>query len=190
MLARDRIGREIKPPDRYGYADLIAIALIVASEVLEDEPTSVKVALASKEKDKWQFAMEEGMKSLYDNNTQELIRKTIGLRVVSCKWLFKRKEGLKGVELDNFKARLVARGSTQKEAIEFNEVFSPVVKHRSIKLLLAMVIEFDLELEQIGVKRIFLFGEIDETILMRQPGDLKSEAMRIMFASFKGSFMA
>lgn len=33
-----------------------------------------------------------------------------------------------------------------------------------------MVIEFDLELEQIGVKRIFLFGEIDETILMRQPG--------------------
>lgn len=97
---------------------------------------------------------------------------------------------MKGVELDNFKARLVARGSTQKEAIEFNEVFSPVVKHRSIKLLLAMVIEFDLELEQIGVKRIFLFGEIDETILMRQPGDLKSEAMRIMFASFKGSFMA
>jgi len=54
-----------------------------------------------------------------------------------------------------FKARLVARGFTQKEGIDFNEVFSPVVKHRSIKILMAMVAEFDLVLEQMDVKTKF-----------------------------------
>ena len=53
------------------------------------------------------------------------------------------KKGIQGVEPDRFKARLVARGFTQNEGIDFNEVFSPVVKHRSIKILMAMVAEFD-----------------------------------------------
>ena len=44
MLARDRIRREIKQPKRYGYVDLIAFALVAASEVLEEDPKNVKVA--------------------------------------------------------------------------------------------------------------------------------------------------
>ena len=53
VLARDRTIREIKQPKRYGYADLIAFALVAASEVLEEDPKTVKVVLASKEKEKW-----------------------------------------------------------------------------------------------------------------------------------------
>ena len=59
MLARDRTRREIKQPKRYGYADLIAFAL----EVLEEDPKTVKVVLASKEKEKWLSAMNEEIKS-------------------------------------------------------------------------------------------------------------------------------
>lgn len=88
--------------------------------------------------------------------------------MVSYKWIFKRKEGIKGVEPDRFKAKLIARGFTQKEGVNFNEVFSTVVKHRSIRLLLAMVAELDLELEQMDVKIAFLCGELDETIFMKQ----------------------
>lgn len=47
-------------------------------------------------------------------------------------------------------ARLVAKGYTQKEGVDFNEVFSPVVKHSSIRVLLAMVALFDLECEQMS----------------------------------------
>lgn len=54
------------------------------------------------------------------------------------------------------------------EGIDFDEVFSPVVKHRSIRILLVMVVEFDLELEQMDVKIAFLCGELDETIFMKQ----------------------
>jgi len=48
MLAQDRTRREIKQPERYGYADLIAFALVAASEVLEEDPKTLKVVLASK----------------------------------------------------------------------------------------------------------------------------------------------
>src|ERR1051325_9249622 len=96
-------------------------------------------------------AMDNEIKSLHDNNTW-LIKKPAGARLVSCKWIFKVKEGIEGVVSKRYKARLVARGFTQKEGIDFNDVFSPVVKHRSIQMLLPMVAHFDLELEQMDAK--------------------------------------
>ena len=65
-----------------------------------------------------------------------------------------------------FKTRLVAKGYTQKEGVDFNEVFSPVVKHSSIRVLLVMVALFDLELKQLDVKTTFLHGELEEQIYM------------------------
>ena len=113
--------------------------------------------------------MNEEIKSLHDNHTWELIKKPPGSRVVNCKWIFKKKEGIQGVEPDRLKARLVARGFTQKEGIDFNEVFSPVVKHSSIRILMATVSEFGLLLEKIDVQTTFLYGKLDEVILMKQP---------------------
>ena len=83
--------------------------------------------------------MDDEIKSLHDNNTWELIKKPSGARVVRSKWIFKVKEGIKGVALKKYNESLVARGFTQKEGVDFNDVFSPIVKHRSIRMLLAMV---------------------------------------------------
>ena len=55
-----------------------------------------------------------------------------------------------------FKARLVAEGFTQCEGVDFNEIFSSVVKHRSIRLVLSLVAQFDLELEQMDFKTTLL----------------------------------
>ena len=57
----------------------------------------------------------------------------------------------------------------QKEGIDYNVIFSPVVKHTFIQMLLAIVIQFDLELEQIDVKTTFLHDELEEKIYMKQP---------------------
>jgi len=62
---------------------------------------------------------------------------------------------------------LVAKGYAQKEDIDYNEIFSPVVKHTSIRMLLAIVVQFDLELEQMDVKTTFLRGELEEKIYMK-----------------------
>ncbi|KAK9211994.1 hypothetical protein WN943_001373 [Citrus x changshan-huyou] len=60
-----------------------------------------------------------------------------------------------------------------KEGIDYNEVFSPVVKHTSIRILLALVAEYDLELAQFHVKIAFLHGDLEEEIYMTQPCGFK-----------------
>ncbi|KAH9706494.1 hypothetical protein KPL70_012223 [Citrus sinensis] len=64
--------------------------------------------------------------------------------------------------------RLVAKGFAQKECIDYNEVFSPVVKHTSIRILFALVAEYELELAQLDVKTAFLHGDLEEEIYMIQ----------------------
>ncbi|KAH9672466.1 hypothetical protein KPL70_017737 [Citrus sinensis] len=68
-----------------------------------------------------------------------------------------------------YKARLVAKDFAQKEGIDYNEVFSSVVKHTCIRILLALVAEYELELAQLDVKTAFLHGDLEEEIYMIQP---------------------
>ena len=75
-------------------------------------------------KSEWQKAMNDEINSLYKNNTWELVKKPEKKRVVGGKWIFKMKEGLKADEPKRFKVRLVGKGYTQKEGVDFKEVFS------------------------------------------------------------------
>ena len=72
--------------------------------------------------------------------------------------------GLSQKDNEQYKARLTAKGYAQKEGIDYNEIFTPVVKHTSIRMLLTIVVQFDLELEQMDVKIAFLCGELEEKI--------------------------
>ena len=63
----------------------------------------------------------------------------------------------------------MARGFTQREEIDFNEVFFPVVRHASIRIILAPIVVQDMFLEQMDVKTTFLHGELREEIIMQQP---------------------
>ena len=72
------------------------------------------------------------------------------------------------MENARFKAYLEAKGYTQKEGMNFNEVFSPIVEHSSIRVLLAMVALLNLKLKQLDVKTAFLHGELKEQIYMHQ----------------------
>ncbi|CAM9004266.1 unnamed protein product [Rhodiola kirilowii] len=69
--------------------------------------------------------MKDEMDSLWKNKTWEIIDRPHKARLVGSKWIFTRKEGIPGVEMPRLKARLVARGFTQKEGIDFNEIFFP-----------------------------------------------------------------
>ncbi|KAH9770027.1 Integrase catalytic domain-containing protein [Citrus sinensis] len=113
--------------------------------------------------------MEDEMDSLNKNGTWELIQKPEGRKIVSCKWVYKIKDGIPNVEPKRFKARLVAKGFTQREGIDYTEVFSPVVRHTSIKIILSLVVVYDMHLEQLDVKTAFLHGDLKEEIVMSQP---------------------
>ena len=67
-----------------------------------------------------------------------------------------------------YKVRLEAKGYAQREGIDYNEVFSPVMKHSSIRILLALATQYDYELDQLDVKTAFLYGDLEEEINMTQ----------------------
>ena len=89
-------------------------------------------------------------------------------RIVDCKWIFKVKGSMTYSKPVRLKAQLIANGFTQVEGIDYNEIFSPVVKYTTIQTVLALVTHFNWELEQLDVKITFLHGDLDETIYMRQ----------------------
>jgi Reverse transcriptase (RNA-dependent DNA polymerase) len=162
-LARDRSRREIKPPSRYGLSDF-AYCLAVAEDVEYGEPSNYKEVVASSDAAKWKAAMKEKIHSLQKNQIWTLVEQPKNKKVVGCKWVFKKKDDAKGVR---YKARLVTKGYSQVEDVNFNEVFSPVVKHTSIRVLLSLVAMKNYELEQLDVKIAFLHGELEEQIYMQ-----------------------
>ena len=112
--------------------------------------------------------MNEEINSLIKNHTLGLVQRPKGRRVVRCKWVYKLKEGAASADPWKFKARSVARDFTQQEGINFHEVF-PVVKHTSIRVLVALTVAYNLELEQMDVRTAFLHGELEEEMYMEQP---------------------
>ena len=82
--------------------------------------------------------------------------------------MYKLKEGARDGAVI-YKARLVAKGYTQKKGVDYNEVFAPVAKYSSIRMLCAFVAMFGLILDQMDVVTAFLYGKLDEDIYMRQP---------------------
>ena len=110
-----------------------------------------------------------------------LSRKTIGnKRVLNIKH---KADGIIG----RYKARLVVKGYTQQERIDYEETFSPVVRFASIRLILAIVARMDLELHQMDVKTAFLNGEFDEEIYIDQPLGFKLKGHECKVCKFKRS---
>lgn len=75
--------------------------------------------------------------SIEKNDTQELTSFPKGLKTIGVKWVYKTKYNEKG-EVDNHKAILVANGYSQRYGIDFNEVFAPVVRWNTIRIILVM----------------------------------------------------
>jgi hypothetical protein len=68
-----------------------------------------------------------------------------------------------------YKARLVVKDFQQKEGIDYTDIFSPMVKMTTIRLVLRIVAAENLHLKQLDVKKAFFHGDLEENIYMRQP---------------------
>ena len=87
-----------------------------------------------------------------------------------------------------YKARLVSKGYAKREDIDYNEVFSHVVKH-SLRILLALVAQYDFELDELDVKTAFLYGDLYEEIYMTQHWGLELQGKKVWFVNFRSHFM-
>ena len=115
----------------------------------------------------WKKAIEDELSSLDKNHTWSLVKLPAGKKALQNKWVFRVKDEIDGKK--RYKARLVVKGFQQKRGIDYNEIFSPVVKMTTIRMVLGIVASEDLHLEQLDVKIAFLHGDLKEDIYMVQP---------------------
>ena len=134
---------------------------------------------------KWESAMKDEMDSLMSNQTWELVELPSGKKALHNKWVYKIKEEHNGNK--RYKARLVVKGFQQKEGVDYNEIFSPVVKLTTIRLVLKIVVVENLHLEQLDVKTAFLHGDLEEELYMRQPEGFIKEDKRNLACRLKKS---
>ena len=133
-----------------------------------EDPNSYEEAIDSVDHDEWQAAMQAEMDSIVSVGTFELVPQPRNRKPIGCKWVYRIKQDSSG-EISRYKARLVAQGFAQKPGIDFTETFAPVAKTNSIRLLLTFAAANNFEIHQVDVKSVFLNGELEETIYMRQP---------------------
>ncbi|KAL5777409.1 hypothetical protein ACOSP7_010335 [Xanthoceras sorbifolium] len=149
------------------------------------EPECYDETMQVEDSVKWESAMRDEMDSLMSNQTWELAELPPGKKALHNKWVFRIKEEQNGNK--RYKARMVVKGFQQKEGIDYNEIFSPVVKLTTIRLVLKIVAAENLHLEQLDVKTAFLHGDLEEEIYMRQPEGFKEAGKENLVCRLKKS---
>lgn len=132
------------------------------------DPNTYEYALSTPEAPLWQCSMEEEMKSLTDNSTWELVELPKDRKSIKCRWVFLTKCDTQG-NTKRLRSRVIAKGFSQTEGIDYEETFAPVARLDSLRLLLAIAAHFNLDVHHIDIKSAYLNGDLDEEIYMDQP---------------------
>jgi hypothetical protein len=135
---------------------------------MDETPKTIVEAFTSPDANDWKEVIHSEMDSILSNETWELVDRPYGCKPVGCKWVFKKKLMLDGT-IDKYRARLVAKGYTQKEGEDFFDTYSPVARLTIICVLLSLAASHGLLIHQMDVKIAFLNGELEEEIYMTQP---------------------
>jgi hypothetical protein len=133
--------------------------------VSPEEPTTVAEAQSDQN---WKMAMEEEMSAIEDNKTWKLCELPHGHRAIGLKWGFKVKHDESGVVVKH-KASLVVKGYAQRKCIDYDEVFAPVARLDTMRLLVALAAGKGCELHHLDVKSAFLNGDLREEVYVQQP---------------------
>ncbi|KAM5572540.1 hypothetical protein ABKV19_012545 [Rosa sericea] len=129
------------------------------------EPRSFKAASGKSE---WDQAMLEEIEALNKQGTWSLVPCPKNRNIVGSKWIYKVKKNPDG-SVSRYKARLVAQGFSQTKGLDYDETFSPVVRHSTVRVILALAAMNNWELRQLDVKNAFLHGDLKEEVYMAQP---------------------
>ena len=130
--------------------------------------------------------MDKEIQSLEKNHTWDVITLPPGKFPIGCKWVYKVKLNPAG-SIDRFIARLVAKGYTQKEGLDFLETFSPVAKTVSMRVLLAFAAAKQWPLHQLDINNAFLYGDLDEEVYMNLPPGFHSKEECVLASSSSSS---
>ena len=125
------------------------------------------------------------MYSIRANKTWDLVDEPKNRRALPYKWVYRLKETSDSTT-PKYKPRLVAKGFREEYGVDFDEIFSPVVKI-TLRFMLGVVAADNLELIQLDVKTAFLHGDLKEEIYMEQPKGFVATGQEHLVCRFRKS---
>jgi hypothetical protein len=128
---------------------------------IADEPTTMEEALKSKP---WRTTMME-LESIGENETWSLVDLTNGHKEIGLKWVFKHDEQGRLVK---HQARLVTKRYVQRQSVDFEEVFAPIARMESVRVMLAVEAHYRWTVHHMDVKFAFLNGDLPEEVYAQQ----------------------
>jgi len=154
---------------REGGAEHIHFLLALRETETHVLPKTFKdvAKLPADSKKRWlEFCLEK-LKLLKDKDVYEIVDLPKRRKAVKNCWVFNIKPD------GHYQSCLVAKGFSQVEGIDFDELFSPVVRYETARLLLAVAALEDLDIQSIDIKTAYLYSDLDEKIYMEQPEGFK-----------------
>ena len=112
---------------------------------LENDLISFSQAKQSVSSQKWIEAMKDEIKSMKYNEVWDLVELPKWAKSIGCKWIYKTKQDSKG-NVKRYKARLIAKGFTEKKDIDYKDTFSPILTKDSFRIIMALIAHYNLEL--------------------------------------------
>ena len=135
---------------------------LLLEELNDKIPKNLTEAINNPE---WKLAMKKELDSLEQNHTWTLVKLPADRKPVDSKWIYRIKEDENGQEVKK-KARLVARGFSQKYRIDYNETYSPVMKMPTFRLLVALANKNSWIIKYGDFESAYLQSDIDEEIYL------------------------
>ena len=151
--------RQGRQPQARPSTDSINNVLI---HMFQEASNSYQEALNSPEKDKWLVASQEEFKGLTEMGIWKLVDCPDNCKIIKCRWTYVLKAN------GHHKVRLVTKGYSQVQGIDYEETFSPVARYESIQYLLAHAALQDWEIKAMDVKLPYLHGVLEEKIYIEQ----------------------
>ena len=153
--------------ERRGVPPLRLIEIMAAASEAGDggAPSSYEEALSGPEGAGWKKAFAAEVKYLNDNKVYTVVDRPSGQKVVRARWVLRRKM-LPDGKLDKLKARIVAKGFTQQEGIDYEVTLSPTVRFESVRLTVAAVAADNMHTHQMDVTTAFQYASLEEEVHM------------------------
>ncbi|KAF0710625.1 hypothetical protein As57867_005486, partial [Aphanomyces stellatus] len=134
---------------------------VFSVDVIKDTPQSFADIEASPNKQAWLDATQDEYNSLLNNGTWVLTDLPPGRKALACKWLWRNKFDAVG-RFTKYKARLVIKGFLQRYGLDYLEIFAPVLRYNTLRLVLFLVACNSWKIRQMDVKTAFLNGSLDD----------------------------
>jgi len=151
------------PPRRSPRPNITKTYTCFSSYTSSDTPSSFKDAVQSPDAEIWEDSMNLELSSLKRNDAYTVCDLPKGRKAVSSRWVF----SIKGD--GRYKSRVVAKGFTQIEGVDYQETFSPTLKMSTFRMLLSQTVRLGLNLTHLDVVTAFLNGSLEEEIYMKPP---------------------